>query len=72
MKSSPGLVPRGVEPLLDAGQAVNEAGSVAQLGSHAALEHHARSPVLPDRRGEALPGPLGVGVRVGQRGRPEW
>ena len=63
----PGLLPRGVESLLDAGQAVDEAGALAQLGADAALEHDAGDPVLPHRRGKALSGALGVGVRVGQR-----
>ena len=62
-----GLLARGVEALFDAGQAVDEARAVAQLGADAALEHHARDPVRPHRRGEAFAGAFGVGVRVGQR-----
>jgi hypothetical protein len=58
---------RCVETLLDAGQAVDEARAVAHLGADTALEHHARNPVLPHRRGQALRGTSGVGVRVGQR-----
>ena len=60
-----GLVARGVEPLLDAGEAVDEARAVAQLGADAALEHHAGDPVLPHRRGEAVAGAFGVGDRHG-------
>jgi hypothetical protein len=58
---------RCAETLLDAGQAVDEASAVAHLGADTALEHHARDPVLPHRRGQALPGTSGVGVRVGHR-----
>ncbi len=62
-----GLVTRGVETLLDPGQAVDEARAAALLRADTALEHHASDPVLPHRGGQAFPGAFGVGVGVGQR-----
>jgi len=62
-----GLLARGVEPLLDPGQAVDETRAAALLGADTALEHHAGDPVPPHRGGQAFPGAFGVGVGVGQR-----
>ena len=62
-----GLLTRGVEPLLDPGQAVDEARAVALLGADTAQEHHPRDPVLPHRRCQPLPGAFGVGIGVRQR-----
>ena len=54
-----GLLARGAKTLLDPGQAVDEAQAVARLGADTALEHHARDPVLPHRRDQALPDTFG-------------